>query len=118
MFFRHALSKHKGLDPTGKAVCWGDEVSCFETSSPEPSWLQNWRWEFTGSRAGFFWLSLGSKETEIPEEKKCPSPSEAPVIVPFQTVFHLSLQWKALASAVFCFFAACALEGASQDSVG
>lgn len=47
--FRHALSKHKELDPTGKAGSWGDEVACFEMSSPEPSWLQNRHWEFIGS---------------------------------------------------------------------
>lgn len=41
-------------------------------------------------------------------------PLRLQVIVPFQTITHLSLQWKALTSAVSCFFAVCALEEISQ----
>jgi len=47
--FLGTLSKHKGLDPTGKAGDWEDEAACLEMYSPELSWLLNWHWEFTGS---------------------------------------------------------------------
>ena len=62
--------------------------------------------------SGFHWVLSG--ETEIPEEKKCPSPSEAPDHSTFSDRLPFVPSVEGTGLSCLLLFAACALEGASQ----